>query len=179
MKKSRFTPRQLALDAMLAAVCMVLASIALQLGGNFKITFESIPVHIGALLFGPVDGMLIGGIGTFVYQVFFSGYGITVTTALWILPYVVCGLMVGAYSKKRNFQLSRRQLIFIMCASELAITLLNTLALYVDSRLYGYYSAVFVFGTLAARLALCIGKAIVYGSVLPLLIEPLKKLRRA
>ena len=28
-------------------------------------------------------------------------------------------------------------------------------------------------------LPLCIGKAIVYGSVLPLLIEPLKKLRRA
>ena len=178
MKKSRFPARRLAVDAMLAAMCMVLASIALQLGGNFKVTFESVPVHIGALLFGPADGMLIGGIGTFLYQVLWSGYGITLTTALWILPYVVCGFIVGAYSRSKDRQLSRKQLTFIMVVSELAITLLNTLALYVDSRLYGYYSAVFVFGTLAVRLALCVGKAIVYGAVLPALLEPLKKILR-
>lgn len=176
MKKRRFTTRQLALNAMLVAMCTVLASIALQLGGNFKVTFESVPVHIGALLFGPVDGLLIGGISTFVYQVLFSGYGISLTTALWILPYIVCGALVGAYAKRHDYALSRGQLMFIILASELAITLLNTFALYVDSRLYGYYSAAFVFGTLAARLVLCVGKSVVYGVVMPTLIKPLRKI---
>ncbi len=68
MKRS-FTVRQLALNAVLIAISTVLAGLAVNLGGNFKITFESLPVHIGALLFGPVDGMLIGGIATFIYQV--------------------------------------------------------------------------------------------------------------
>ncbi len=166
------------MDAMLTAMCMILASFALQLGGNFKVTFESVPVHIGALLFGPADGMLIGGIGTFLYQLLFSGYGVTLTTVLWILPYVVCGLITGAYARKHNFQLSRAQMIAVIVLSELAITILNTFALYVDSKLYGYYSAVFVFGTLAARLALCVGKAIVYGIVMPELIKPLRQVLR-
>lgn len=129
MKKGRFTTRQLALNAMLMAMCTVLASVALKLGGNFKLTFESVPIHIGALLFGPVDGMLIGGLGTFIYQALFSGYGINATTLLWILPYVVCGLSVGAYARRRHFVLNRRQTTFIMLVSELAITLLNTFAL--------------------------------------------------
>lgn len=176
--KRKFTTQQLALNAMLVAMCTVLASIALQLGGNFKVTFESVPVHIGALLFGSIDGMLIGGIGTFVYQVLFSGYGITLTTVLWILPYIVCGALVGAYAKSKNYALSRGQLMFIILVSELAITLLNTFALYVDSKLYGYYSAAFVFGTLAARLVLCVGKSVVYGTVMPTLIKPLKKILR-
>ena len=161
---------------MLVAMCTVLAAIALQLGGNLKVTFESVPVHIGALLFGPANGMIIGGLGTFIYQVLFSGYGITVTTPLWILPYIVCGFMVGACAKRRAYQLSGGRLIFIILASELAITLLNTLALYVDSKLYGYYSAAFVFGTLALRLALCAGKSVVYGIILTTLVRPLSKI---
>ena len=176
--KKRFTTRQLTLDAMLAAMCMVLASFAVQLGGNFKLTFESLPIHIGALMFGPIDGIMIGGIGTFLYQLLFSGYGITATTLLWILPYVVCGAMVGAYSKRRSFDISRREMIFLMLSSELVITLLNTLALFVDSKLYGYYSPIFVFGTLGARLLLVLGKGIVYGTIMPELIKPLKTLRR-
>lgn len=178
MKNHRISTRQMALNAMLVAMCTVLAAIALKLGGNLKITFESVPVHIGALLFGPVDGMIIGGLGTFLYQVLFSGYGITATTPLWILPYIVCGLAVGAYAKRRDYSLSRAQLIFIMVVSELAITLLNTFALYVDSRLYGYYSAAFVFGTLAVRLAICAAKAVCFGVVLPVLLRPLRKLLR-
>lgn len=178
MKKSKFTTRRLAINAMLVAMCTVLASFALQLGGNFKVTFESVPVHIGALLFEPIDGAIIGGVGTLVYQVLFSGYGITLTTVLWILPYIVCGLVVGVYSANKNYALSRNQMIFIILVSELAITLLNTVALYVDSKLYGYYSAAFVFGTLVARLIVCIVKSVAYSAFLPALIKPLRSVAR-
>ena len=43
MKKSRLTTRQMALDAMLVAMCTVLAAISLKLGGNGSI---SIPQRI-------------------------------------------------------------------------------------------------------------------------------------
>lgn len=97
--------RQLTIDAMLCAMCAVLGYVALDLG-SIKLTFESLPVLLGALLFGPVDGMFIGGIGTLLYQL--VRYGVTATTLLWILPYVVCGLLVGAWARKRDFSLSRR-----------------------------------------------------------------------
>lgn len=54
--------RQLTIDAMLCAACAVLGYVALDLG-NIKVTFESLPILLGGLLFGPVDGMLIGGVG--------------------------------------------------------------------------------------------------------------------
>ena len=56
---------QMTVDAMLAALCAVLGYIALDLG-NIKITFEGIPVLIAAFFFGAVDGVIVGGLGTFV-----------------------------------------------------------------------------------------------------------------
>lgn len=175
MKKS-FAVRQLALNAVLAAVCTVLAGLSLKIGGNLKISFESLPVHIGALLFGPVDGMLIGGIGTFIYQVLLSGYGISATTVLWILPYVSCGLMDGLCVARMGR--GRGGVFFTLLLSELCITLLNTFALYVDSKIYAYYSPAFVFGTLALRLFLCLVRALVYTALMPPLLGSLKKVLR-
>ena len=175
MKKS-FAVRQLALNAVLAAVCTVLAGLSLKIGGNLKISFESLPVHIGALLFGPVDGMLIGGIGTFIYQVLLSGYGISATTVLCILPYVSCGLMDGLCAARMGR--GRGGVFFTLLLSELCITLLNTFALYVDSKIYAYYSPAFVFGTLALRLFLCLVRALVYTTLMPPLLGSLKKVLR-
>lgn len=167
--------RQMAIDAMLAAMCAVLGYISLDMG-NLKITFESLPVLLGALLFGPVDGMLIGGLGTLIYQLL--RYGVTATTLLWILPYVLCGLVVGLYAKKKGFALSLKQTLFIVIAAELMITALNTGALYIDSKIYGYYSPAFIFGSLGIRLILCIGKSIAFGLVLPKLVSATQKLIR-
>ena len=173
MKLRHFNTRQLALTAVLAAMCTVLGGISLRLGGNFEFTFESVPVHIGALLFGPIEGAFIGGIGTFIYQVLLSGYGISATTPLWILPYVVCGLIVGVLTR-RDKERSYTHLALIILAAELSITLLNTLALAVDALIYGYYSPAFIFGTLALRLVICVIKAVAYAAILPKLMHPLK-----
>lgn len=176
MKKQRFTARSMALTAILAAMCTVLGGLSLKIGGNFEFTFESIPVHIGALLFGPVEGALVGGIGTFIYQVLLSGYGLTATTPLWILPYVACGLIVGALSRRLPAPAKGVKLTLIILAAELSITLLNTLALAVDSLIYGYYSPAFIFGTLAIRLVICAAKAAAYSAALPLLTRRLAKI---
>lgn len=164
--------KQLVMDAMLAAVCFVLANLALNFG-NLKFTFESLPVHIGALLFGPVAGMAIGGVGTLLYQLL--RYGITATTVLWILPYILCGLLVGWSAKRQAFSLSGQQTIAAVVAGELMITLLNTLALYADSKIYGYYTPTLITGVLGLRLVICIVKAVAYGLVLPSVLEPVRR----
>lgn len=164
--------KQMATDSMLAAMCAVLGAVSIDLG-NLKVTLESIPIIIGALLFGPFDGAIIGFVGTFVYQVL--RYGFSVTTFLWMLPYVVCGAIVGAYAKKRGFSISRGQTIFIVVLAELVVTTLNTGVMYIDSKIYGYYSAAYIFGSLVLRYIICVGKAVAAGALLPPLMNTLSK----
>lgn len=159
-------------DAILAAMCAVLGMISLDFG-NLKITFESLPIIIGALLFGPIDGFAIGGIGALTYQLL--RYGVSITTLLWILPYALCGLAVGAYAKKNSFDLSGKKLCFIIVATELMVTLLNTGVMYIDSKIYGYYVFAYIFGTFALRLVISVVKAIVFTAVVPVLLRPIKR----
>ena len=133
--------KQLTLDAMLAAMCAVLGYVALDMG-SIKITFESLPILLGAMLFGPVDGMLIGGIGTLIYQLL--RYGVAMLTPLWILPYVLCGLIVGYWAKKRDFNLAGGERISAVVLAELVVTVLNTGVLYLDSKLMGYWFLGFI-----------------------------------
>ncbi len=160
--------RRFSVNALLAAMCAVLGAVSVDLG-NLKITFESLPVLVGALLFGPLDGLAIGGIGTLLYQVL--RYGVTVTTPLWILPYMLCGLLAGLYARRRDFRLEKRQLAFIVFAMGILVFLLNTLVLYVDSKVYGYYSFVYIFGTFVPRAVLCLAKAAAFTAVMPTLLR--------
>ena len=59
--------KRLVYDALLIALCTVLGYVSIDMQ-VMKLTLENLPVIIGAVLFGPVDGMLIGGIGTLLYQ---------------------------------------------------------------------------------------------------------------
>lgn len=160
--------RRLSLNALLAAMCAVLGAVSIDMG-NLKITFESLPVLVGALLFGPLDGALIGGVGTLLYQLL--RYGVTVTTPLWILPYVLCGLLAGAYARRREFALSRGQLALIVFAMGIMVLVLNTAALVIDSKIYGYYTPVFIFGSLLPRIVICLVKAAAFTAVLPTLLR--------
>ncbi|MDO5338906.1 MAG: ECF transporter S component [Eubacteriales bacterium] len=172
MKKSKTL--QMTVDAMLAALCAVLGYIALDLG-NIKITFEGIPVLISALLFGPVDGLIVGGLGTFVYQIL--RYGFTATTFLWILPYVIYGFLMGAYAKKVNYKFNYILTGIVIILGELMITALNTGSLVIDSKIYGYYTPVFIYGSLGIRLIICFGKGIVLSVVLPALMKVVSNIK--
>lgn len=160
--------KRLSVNALLAAMCAVLGAVSLDFG-NLKITFESLPVLIGALLFGPLDGLAVGGIGTLLYQLL--RYGVTLTTPLWIAPYMLCGLWVGHCAKARNFELSIKQLTFAIFSSEIMILLINTFSLYVDSKIYGYYSPVFIFGSLFPRIILCLVKSAAFSAAMPALLR--------
>ena len=78
---------------------------------------------------------------------------------------------VGAVSARHGYDCTPRQLALLAVLGELGITVLNTGSLYLDSLIYGYYSPVFVFGTLPLRLAICAGKGIVLALLLPTLLR--------
>ncbi len=144
---TKWTARRLAADAMFAAMVTVLGLVSISTG-NLKITVEALPVFLGALLLGPVDGLAIGGVGTLLYQLL--RFGVSATTALWIAPYVLLGLCVGAVSARHGYDCTPRQLALLAVLGE---------------------SPVFVFGTLPVRLAICAGKGIVLALLLPTLLR--------
>ena len=140
---------------------------------NYKLTFEALPVLVGALLFGPADGFLIGFLGSFLNQML--TYGFTSTTLLWILPHAASGLLVGLLGKTMKQPLNVPKTAVITIASALTVTALNTLAMYVDSKVNGYYSKAFVFGALGARILTGVAMAVAFAILLPPLLDRLKK----
>ncbi len=171
-QNKHFTVYQLVIDAMLIAVCAVLGYLAIDLT-SIKITFESLPILIAALLFGPIDGITVGALGTLIYQ--YLRYGFTATTALWMLPYIVLGFIAGFYAKKQNFRYKPKELGVLVVICELVVTLLNTIVILVDSKIYGWYYPTLITGSLAIRLVVCIAKAIVFGIILYPLLSAVRK----
>lgn len=163
----------LAMLIALYVVLSILTPIKLQ---NFKFTFEALPILVGALLFGPLDGFIIGTVGSFIYQLLFSGYGLTVTTPLWILPHAASGLLVGWYAKKINFKYSLQSVAVIAIMSALLVTALNTLALYLDSKIFGYYSKALVFASLPVKILTGIILSVLFALILPELLKRVRKI---
>jgi len=161
--------RKLALNAVLAAMCAALGALALDLN-SIKITFESFPILLGALLFGPLDGLAVGFVGTLLYQLL--RYGVSVTTPLWILPYALAGLVTGFYAKRRGFSLTTGQTVGIVVAAEVLVT---ALVMYIDAKLYGYWFPGFISAMLLPRGAVCVVKAVVFGFVLPKLCARVRR----
>ena len=160
MTKNKGTAgRRLAMDAVLVALYVAMSMLAITLGG-FKLTFEHLPVIICAVLFGPVDAMLVGGLGEWINQML--TFGFTPTTILWMAPAIFCGLATGLGARLAGNQLGVNALLnkklplafFGLCiAVALGCSLMNTFTLYVDSKMFGYYSYAMVFGILWLRLA--------------------------
>ena len=164
--------KRLALDAMLAAMFFVLSLFSINLPG-MKLTLDSLPILVAAALLGPVDGLAVGLVGSFLYQMI--SYGFTATTLLWILPAGLRGLLVGLYAKRRGFSMSLPQTIFITVVTALLVTALNTLLLYVDSWVYSY-SYIAALPTVVLRIIAGIVTAVVFSLLLPSILSALRRL---
>ena len=97
--------KRLVTVAVLIALYTVLSLFSANLG-LIKLTFESFPVLVASLMFGWVDGLLVGAVGGLLNQML--TYGFTVTTLMWILPNAVRGLLVGLYAKKHGLDLTMK-----------------------------------------------------------------------
>ena len=98
--------KRIAIDGIMAALYVVLGFISLDLG-MVKISVEELPVMLAGLMLGPVDGMIVGGLGTLICQLI--RYGVSATTILWMLPYIACGLVCGLCAKKSNYYNTGKQ----------------------------------------------------------------------
>lgn len=149
--------RRLCWIAMLAALSFLLNMVQLRLPMNLRITFDSLPVVVAALLFGPADAALAALAGEFLTQML-SEYGLTATTMLWLIPPALRGLAVGAAAWRfrgtsRPLE-ARVPLCFAVCLLASALTTLgNTAVIWLDSVLYHYYTFALVFGSALTRLA--------------------------
>ena len=166
------TTRRIATDAMLSAMFVCLSFISIRVGNSMKLTVDALPILVAALLLGPLDGLAVGLVGSFLNQML--TYGLSVTTVLWILPAGLRGLIVGLYAKKHGYSLSRKQLILITTVTALLVTVLNTVVMYLDSKIIGYPFAA-TLPTVLIRIASGILIAMAFSLILPPLLNALKK----
>lgn len=172
MSKKKGWILRITYDGLLAALCAVLGSVAAIDIGIAKLTFENVPVVIAGLLFGPVDGMLVGFVGIFLSQVI--RYGIDASTMLWVAPYVLSGLVVGLGALLCRFRPKFWQLLVILIVDAIVVTGANTVGLYI----YYYYilktPKETLFAAIPVRLAVSAVKGVLYAILMPLLIKGLE-----
>ena len=184
MKKKAFSAKRLALNAVLIALYVVLGYLKIPIGNLFRVSLASFPVIICAVAFSPVDALLVGFLGEFLAQVL-GPYGLTPTTLLWALPEGVRGLLLGCvmvlFAKKGlsavNLRKSKAIVLYLLACiiTGMIASLVNTFALYVDSKMFGYYSEYMVFGVLAARLGIAAVLSGVLGFVTLPVVSALRK----
>lgn len=168
----KLSTREMTLSAIFAAMVAVLELVSIHLP-NFKFTLSSFPIFIGALLFGPLPGILIGGVGTFISQL--VSFGLMPTTIIWMAPYIVAGGLTGLYAKKKGFHYESRDLRIYLILMELIITAINTLSLYIDGHVYGYYTPALITKLLLPRIIVAIIKGFVFGLIFPPLLRAIQK----
>lgn len=171
MRKRTFTAKRLCFDALLIAIYFALSFLTLETP-VWKISVSGLSIMIGAILFGPLDGFLIGLLGAFLEQL--VGYGLTVTTIIWIMPAAIRGLVTGLYAKSKGYELTKLQIVFICIVSGVLLTIVNTLALYLDSKIIGYHYTIVLF-TLVGRIFTGMTSSILYAVLLPMLLKLIKK----
>lgn len=182
MRKKMKNFTRLPINGMLIAVYIVLSLPMLTVNiGGLKFTFEHFPVLLSAVLYGPIDALFVGVLGELINQL--TTFGLTPTTALWILPIVVRALIVGISGQMFKKQMKPKSILdeipitfFVVCIlSGIVSSCLNTFALYVDSKMFGYYTYELVFGALFMRITLSVITSIVMAHVTTPILYALKK----
>ncbi|MBR4168169.1 MAG: ECF transporter S component [Lachnospiraceae bacterium] len=175
---------ELTTDAMLAAMCTVLGIFARFLDFGFiKLSLESFPVLVAALLFGPVDGVVVALVGTFLSQLL--QYGLDPSTPLWIIPYCIIGLICGLYAKKYKYYNTSRQILMIVSGMEILLFALNTVALYFYAELVSVFHTewigksgyAYVISGIFPRIVVAVIKAAGFGFLMPPLLRALHRFR--
>ena len=171
---SRFTARRIALDAVLIAMYFVLGLWKIPIGNLLCVNLASFAVVVCAVAFSPLDGLVVGFMGEFISQVL-GPYGLTPTTVLWALPEAVRGGLLGLimllFVRKQlsaDRLLRSKAIIWFLVAcvfTGILASCVNTFALYVDSKIYGYYNAYMVFGVLGVRLGMAAVMSGLFGYV--------------
>ena len=184
MKKSRFTARRIVLNAVLIALYIVLGFIKIPIGNILRVNMAPFAVVVCAVAFSPIDGLLVGFLGEFLSQVL-GPYGLTPTTALWALPEAARGFLLGLsvlliarkHLTDSGSTKTKSVIFYLVCCilSGIIASLLNTFALYVDSKMFGYYNDYMVFGVLLIRLGLSAVMSTLFGTMALSIVSAMRR----
>lgn len=163
--------------AVMAALYLPLARMAIEIG-TLKLSFGSLPVTVLAMLTGPMEAVAAAAIGEFLKQML--SYGFTATTLLWVIPPALRGLLIGLAASRLARTGRHLEDRSVLCcgvgvAAALVTTLVNTLILWADSVLYGYYFPGYVLGNLALRLVVGVITAVLVAIVAMPMVKLLRR----
>lgn len=148
-------------------------SISAPFGNAIKLSLSGIAVIAVAAFCGPVWGAATGFVGALLGQMI--TYGFTATTLLWVAPAVARGLVFGllfiAIKKKTDFI----WLLIPTIISAIAVTAVNTLAMFVDARIYHYPVALFGAALLTRIIAAAV-TSVIFALMLPEILKIIKKI---
>lgn len=170
--------KRIAIDGMLAALYFALSFLTFYaIPGTLKITFVSLAFMVAGLLFGPLDAMVVALIGEFLYQTLL--YPLSVTTPLWLLPPVLHALRLGTFALlmgTKDRPLVDRPVACILACIDCGFvgSLFNTAALYIDSKVFGYYKFKLVFTMGLYRMLIAMALAAVLASVIVPIVKVLR-----
>lgn len=169
MKK--ITTQKMTLIAAFAAVYIVLS--LLMVGTNdFKASFETFAVLVGAVVFGPWEGLLIGLMGELVHQL--VAYGLDPTTPLWLLPYALEGLVAGFMARKIKPE-TLKQFLPVIIAGEVILFLLVTPVNALSAVIQGWGNWLTIAAGIPLRLAIMGIRIVLYIFILPPVCRRLKE----
>lgn len=183
MKKTTFSTKRLVLDAVLIALYVLLGFWKIPIGNMLRVNMAPFAIVICAVAFGPIDGLVVGFMGEFLSQIL-GPYGLTPTTVLWALPEGVRGLLLGLAMvlffrmKVPAANRMNKSTIFYLAVcviTGIVASLFNTFALYVDSKMFGYYTYYMVFGVLLIRLSMAVIISGLFGYIAQLVVPALQR----
>lgn len=175
MKKENI--KKICLAAVMSAIYVGLdflaVSISAPFGGSIKFSISGLPVIIVAAFFGPVWGAATGFVGAFLGQII--TYGISATTLLWVLPAVARGLVFGVLFKAFKKSLKPHILCVETVVSALAVTLINSFVMYIDSIVYKYPTVILGIA-LVNRIIAAVITSVIFALILPIILKVLNKI---
>ena len=182
LKNKKYSVKRLCVEAMMVALYFAFDMLSSQLtplfsamfGGNIRISLSGIPIIIAAVIFGPLSGGVVGLLGSFLGQML--AYGITATTILWVLPDCIYGIVLGLL-----FMVFRKRTDFlhfcpVVVISSVILTMLNTLSIYLDGKIYGYFTPAIFSVQLLSRITIGVITAVVLSIILPPILKALRKI---
>ena len=131
---------------------------------------------MAGITLGPLAGFLVGLVGEFIYQLI--QYGLDPTTALWLIPYAVSGLVAGLIAKNKRPDLDKKTIIIAVIASELVLTILNTPVNAISAIIQGWGNWATILASVPLRLAITAVRIVVYIIIVPVIYNSVKKVAK-
>ena len=169
--------KRLVADALCAAIYVFLASFASIKLGPMTISVDGLPILLGAVLFGPADGILIGALGGFISQLI--GYGLMPTTIIWMLPPITLGAVAGVLAralpwKGKNHGCSALRVAVMVAIALVCDTTVTTGVSWLDCVIYQYSFAYYI-PLIVWRYLADVAKTVIYTAILPVLVLTLQR----